>query len=59
MDFVQNRSDPPQDFWIFRDFLEHFSESQNFWNFWYTFVHPNSPHILAKSVPKLLDLVKV
>ena len=42
-----------------RDFLEHFSASQNFWNFLYTFVHPNSPHILAKSVPKLLDLVKV
>ena len=31
--------------------------SVSFWYFWYTFVHPSSPHILVKSVPKLLDLV--
>ena len=54
LDFVQNRFDPQP---RILDLLRHFSESQNFWNFWYIFVHPNSPPILAKSVPKLLDLV--
>ena len=33
------------------------SESQSFWSFWNTFVNPNSPNILTKSVPKLFDLV--
>ena len=57
LDFVQNRSDPPP------------SSPQNFGSFgifWDTFpkgillerlVHPKSLHVLAKGVPKLLDLV--
>ena len=47
MDFVQTGLTTPL----------HFSKSQNFLNFWNTLVHFNSPNILAKSVPKLLDLV--
>ena len=40
------------------ELLGHFLKSNNFWNFWGTFVRPNSRSIWVKSDPKLLDLVK-
>ena len=50
-------SPPPQ---IFGSSVTLFQKSKLlfFLTFWYKFVHPNSPNILAKSVSKFLDLVQ-